>query len=51
MLSKNRPLYGRILDGEWLDTGDKFNFLKAAIHLGLKHKEVKDKLKKYLRKL
>ncbi len=51
MLSKNRPIYGRILDGEWLDTGDKFNFLKATIHIGLKHPEVKEKLKEYLRKL
>jgi UTP--glucose-1-phosphate uridylyltransferase len=51
MLSKNRPIYGRILDGEWLDTGDKFNFVKATIHLGLKHPEIKDKLKKYLKKI
>ena len=49
MLSQNRPLYGRILDGEWLDTGDKFNFVKATIHLGLKHPETRDKLKKYLK--
>lgn len=51
MLSKNRPIYGRIIDGEWLDTGDKFNFVKATIHLGLKHPEIKDKLKKYLKKI
>jgi UTP--glucose-1-phosphate uridylyltransferase len=51
MLSKNRPLYGRVLDGSWLDTGDKFNFLKATIHMGLKHPEIKDKLKKYLENL
>jgi UTP--glucose-1-phosphate uridylyltransferase len=51
MLKKNRPVYGRILEGEWLDTGDKFNFLKATIHMGLKHPEVKDKLKKYLNNL
>lgn len=51
MLSKNRPIYGRILEGEWLDTGDKFNFIKTTIHLGLKHPEIGDKLKKYLKKL
>lgn len=50
MLSKNRPIYGRILEGEWLDTGDKFNFVKAAIHLGLKHPEIGKKLKDYLKK-
>ncbi len=51
MLSKNRPIYGRILDGEWLDTGDKFNFIKATIHLALKHPEIKEKLKKYLKRI
>lgn len=51
MLAKNRPIYGRILDGEWLDTGDKFNFIKATVHLGLKHPEIKDKLRKYLNKI
>ena len=49
MLKNNRPIYGRILDGEWLDTGDKFNFLKATIHMGLKHPEVGEKLKNYLK--
>jgi UTP--glucose-1-phosphate uridylyltransferase len=51
MLSKNRPIYGRILEGEWLDTGDKFNFLKATIHTALKHPEVGEKLKNYLKNL
>ncbi|MEW5907921.1 MAG: UTP--glucose-1-phosphate uridylyltransferase [Patescibacteria group bacterium] len=51
MLSKNQPIYGRILEGEWLDTGDKFNFVKATICLGLKHPEIKDKLRSYLKNL
>lgn len=51
MLAENRPVYGKKLDGEWLDTGDKFNFIKATIKLGLKNKEVGDKLKKYLKDL
>jgi len=50
MLSENKPIYGRILDGEWLDTGNKLNFMKAAIHLSLKHPEIKSDLKKYLKK-
>ena len=49
MLESNRPLYGRILDGEWLDTGDKFNFMKASIHMGLKHPEIGKKLREYLK--
>lgn len=51
MLTQNRPIYGRILEGEWLDTGDKFNFLKATIHMALKHPEVGEKLKNYLQNL
>ncbi len=49
MLENNRPIYGRELEGEWLDTGDKFNFLKASIHIGLQHPEVGAKLKKFIK--
>lgn len=51
MLQQGRPLYGRMLEGEWLDTGDKFNFLKTTIHFGLKHPEVGEKLRKFLKDL
>jgi UTP--glucose-1-phosphate uridylyltransferase len=51
MLENNRPIYGRELQGEWLDTGDKFNFLKATIKLGLKHPELGEKLKEYIKEL
>ncbi len=51
MLEKKIPLYGRMLDGEWLDTGDKFNFLKTTIHFGLKHPDVGEKLRKYLQSI
>lgn len=51
MLENGRPLYGKILKGEWLDTGDKFSFVKATIHMGLKHPEIKDKLREYLKQL
>lgn len=48
LLEKNKAIYGKILEGEWLDTGDKFNFVKATIHMGLKHPEIGEKLKAYL---
>lgn len=48
MLKNNKPLYGKVLEGEWLDTGDKFNFVKATIHMGLKHPEIGEKLREYL---
>jgi UTP--glucose-1-phosphate uridylyltransferase len=51
MLEKKMPIYGRMLEGEWLDTGDKFNFLRATIHFGLKHPEVGGKLRDYLKGL
>ncbi len=51
MLRNDRPIYGRMLEGEWLDTGDKFNFLKTTIHFGLKHPEVGEKLREFLRTL
>ncbi len=51
MLEKGSPLHGRVLDGTWLDTGDKFNFLRATIHYGLKHPEVGEKLRAYLKTL
>lgn len=51
MLSEDKPLYGKILEGTWLDTGNKLNFMKAAIHLGLKHPEIKEDLKKYIKGL
>ena len=49
MLEKGRPIYGKILEGEWLDTGDKFNFVKATIHMALKHPETGEKLREYLK--
>jgi UTP--glucose-1-phosphate uridylyltransferase len=48
MLEKGTPMYGRMLEGEWLDTGDKFGFLRATIHYGLKHPEVGAKIRTYL---
>lgn len=51
LIENDRPIYGKELEGEWLDTGDKFNFIKATIKLGLKHPEVGEKLKEYLNRL
>jgi UTP--glucose-1-phosphate uridylyltransferase len=51
LLKNNGRLYGKVLEGEWLDTGDKFNYIKATIKLGLKHPEIGEKLRKYLKEL
>ncbi len=51
MLQQNKPLYGKKIEGEWLDTGNKFNFIKATLKLGLKNDEVKDKLQELINEL
>ena len=51
MLKNNKPLYGKVLAGEWLDTGNKLNFMKASIHFGLKNPEIKKDLRKYIKNL
>jgi UTP--glucose-1-phosphate uridylyltransferase len=40
MLKQGKKLYGKKIAGEWLDTGNKFNFIKATIKIGLKNEEV-----------
>lgn len=51
MLESKEPIYGKKIEGEWLDTGNKFNFIKATLKLGLKHEEVKDDLQKLINEL
>jgi UTP--glucose-1-phosphate uridylyltransferase len=48
ILENNRPIYGYEIDGTRYDCGDKFGLVQATIEIGLKHPEIKDKLKKYL---
>jgi len=51
MLKENRPIYGYEFEGERYDCGDKFGFLRATIQMGLKHPEIKDRLRDYLKSL
>lgn len=51
LLSQGQPLYGIKLEGEWLDTGDKFGLIKANLKLGLKNAEVGPKLKELIKGL
>ncbi|MFA4941972.1 MAG: UTP--glucose-1-phosphate uridylyltransferase [Patescibacteria group bacterium] len=51
MLRAGQPLYGKKIEGEWLDTGSKFGFIKATLRLGLKDKEIGKELKKYIKEL
>ncbi len=49
MLEQGRVLYGKQLEGEWLDTGNKFNLIKANIKMGIKDPEIGEDLKDFLR--
>ncbi|MFA5154988.1 MAG: UTP--glucose-1-phosphate uridylyltransferase [Patescibacteria group bacterium] len=51
VLESGQPIYGKKLSGEWLDTGNKFNFLRANLKLGLKDEEIKDDLQKLINEL
>jgi len=51
LLEKGESLYGVKLKGEWLDTGDKFGFIKATIKLGLKNPEVGEDLRRLIKEM
>lgn len=51
LLEKGGKLHGLKLEGEWLDTGDKFGFIKATIKLGLKNPELGGDLKDLIKEL
>ena len=38
-------------EGERYDMGNKFGILKANIEVGLKHPEIKDRLREYLKNI
>ncbi len=50
-LKKKMPVFGYEFIGDRYDAGDKFGFLQANIAYGLKHPEVGQKLKSYLKKI
>jgi len=51
MLENKLPIYGKKLTGEWLDTGNKFNFIKASLKVGLKDEEIGSDLQKLINEL
>ena len=51
MLKDDLPIYGLKVEGTRYDCGDKFGFVQATIQMGLKHPEIKSRLKYYLKKL
>ncbi len=51
LLKQGKPLYGKKIRGEWLDTGNKFGFIKATLKMGLQNKEIKEDLQKLIKEL
>ena len=51
MIEQGKPLYGKKIEGEWLDTGNKFNFIKATLKFALKDKEIGADVKKLIKDL
>lgn len=51
LLKKTRPIYGKIIDGTYYDTGTKLTLLKANVEFGLHDKHIKKELVKYLKNI
>lgn len=47
--AKKNPFYGYVFDGKRYDAGDKLGYLEANIMYALKRKEMKSKLKEFLK--
>ena len=48
-LLKKRPIYARLIDGVYYDTGSKLGFLRANIDFALRDKKLGAEVKKYLK--
>ena len=51
MKNNGEKLYAYNFDGLRYDTGDKFGMFVANVEFGLRHEELKDKVKYYLKDL
>lgn len=50
-LNKTQRVFAHVFSGDRYDVGNKFGFLKTNIQYGLKHPEVKDDLREYIKQL
>ena len=48
-LLKKRPLYARLIEGVYYDTGSKFGYLRANVDFALRDKKLGPEFRKYLR--
>jgi UTP--glucose-1-phosphate uridylyltransferase len=50
-LLKDQGIVAHHFEGKGYDTGDKLGYLKATVEMGLRHSEVKDRFREYLKTL
>lgn len=50
-LKRSEPVYARPFDGMRYDSGNKLGYLKATLNFALKHPDLKDELKAYLKEI
>lgn len=50
LLARRERVYAHHLQGRWWDTGDKAEYIKANIHFALQHKDLKEAIRKYIKK-
>ena len=49
MLKDGKPIYGYEIDGNWIECGDKFRWMKSNLYFSLKHPKYGRELKEYLK--
>lgn len=50
-LCKDMNVYNKVVNGEWLTTGDPLNYLKAQIKYAMQRDEYRDELKDFISKI
>jgi UTP--glucose-1-phosphate uridylyltransferase len=50
MIKKKKEIFGKEIEGEWLECGNKIAYLKSIFYLSLKDKRFKKELKSFLKK-
>lgn len=48
-LMKKRPVYAKVIDGEYYDTGSKIGYLRANVDFALRDKKLGKEFRKYLK--
>jgi UTP--glucose-1-phosphate uridylyltransferase len=47
-LIQKRPIYAKLVEGEYYDTGSKFGYLRANVDFALRDPELSEEFRKYL---